>query len=135
MPARSDFDPDTIDLTFKHVHQFELVHNIVVTAHLIPETQLDLPPGAEETRDNTLYQILHHNDLNDLLFRIDRNVARRALDTLGDLLIANTGDQSQLQAIIVGEVLFRDVPALQDAAEQLRLAIAQSHVHLGSWQR
>jgi Putative phage integrase len=130
MPARSDFDPETIDLTFKHVHQFELVQNIVVTAHLIPETQLDLPPGAEETRDNILYRILHHNDLNDLLFRIDKNAARRALDTLGDLLIANAGDQSQLQAIIEGAVLFKDLPALQDAAEQLRLAIVQSQTSI-----
>jgi hypothetical protein len=121
IPARSDFDPDTIDLTFKHVHQFELVQNIVVTAHLIPETQLDLPPGAEETRDNALYRILHHNQLDDLIFRIDKNVARRAFDTLGDLLIARTEDQSQLQSIIDGAILFKDVPALQGAGEQLRL--------------
>jgi hypothetical protein len=132
MPARSDFDPDTIDLTFKHVHQFELVQNIVVTTHLIPETQLDLPNGAEERRDNTLYQIVHHNDLDDLLFGLDEKVARRAFDMLGDWLIAKTQDQSQLQAIIEGKLLFKDVPTLQDAGEQLRLAIAQSQTSISN---
>jgi hypothetical protein len=130
MPARSDFNPETIDLTFKHVHQFELLHSIVVTAHLLPEAELDLPNGAQETRDNTLYRILHHNALDDMLFRIDEKVARRTLDTLGDLLIAKAQDQSQLQAIIEGAVLFKDLPALQDAAGQLRSAIAQSQTSI-----
>ncbi len=50
MPANSDFNPDFMDLNLKHVHQFELLQRIVVTAHLIPENQLDLPLGAEEAR-------------------------------------------------------------------------------------
>jgi hypothetical protein len=77
-----------------------------------------------------LYRILHHNDLNDLLFRIDKKVAKKAFDTLGDLLIANVEDQSQLQAIIEGAVLFKEVPTLQNAGEKLRLAIAQSQTSI-----
>lgn len=126
MPARRDFDPGNVDLTFKHVHQFELVQNLVVTSHLIPETQQDLPAGAEQSRDNTLYRILHHNRLADLLFQIDDHIAQRALDSLGDFLIAKTKDQDELQAVIDGTISFNEAPSLRDAGDRLRHAIAEA---------
>ncbi|EKS31066.1 VPA1269 family protein [Afipia felis] len=125
MPARSDFDPALVDFSFKQVHEFELAHHLVVGTYLLPETRVDLPSGTEEAHDNTLYRLIPRNDLDNLFYRLDKNTARRALNILGDLLIANAGDPSQLQAFIEGKILFTDVPALQDVGQKIRQAIAQ----------
>lgn len=123
MPARKDFDGSAFDLSFVQVHEFELLHRLVVTTNLVPETMVDLPPGAEATRNEILHRIMHHNNLADLLFQVDPHTRKRTLDIFGDILVKRVENQNQLQGIIEGAIDLKDISALHDIHSVLRLAI------------
>jgi hypothetical protein len=113
-----DFDVEHASGQFRIMHQFELLHCLVVLARLHPEIQIDLPTGAEEKRNNALYRLVQKNNAYDLLRLFHRDDKNEILDALGDHLIARSGDPDQLEQILEGKLLLKDVPALHDLSEE-----------------
>jgi len=114
----SEFDVEYASGQFRIMHQFELLHCLVVLARLHPEIQIDLPTGAEEKRNNALYRLVQKNNAYDLLRLFRRDDKNEILDALGDHLIARSGDPDQLEQILEGNLLLKDVPALHDLSEE-----------------
>lgn len=111
-------DARQMSTRFREVHDFELAQRLAHDA-LLTEANLDLPADVLLYRDQVLHRIAHANKISDYFYALEPRLAREALSLFGEALVTHTSSPEELQQVIDGSLLLREVPGLGQALSAL----------------
>jgi integrase len=101
------------------VHQLTLMNAVLGDAQLITGAAFEVPMGLRERRDAILLEVARLNNLAPVLYNLPPDRRRRAFDAFGELLCAHASNDSVLQQLVDGTLKISELPALEDALQEL----------------
>lgn len=73
-------------ISLERVHPLSLIQSTLDASEVIAGGSILIPAGTEELRNNFLFQISHHNRLDELFIGIDPTTRRLAMNKFGQLI-------------------------------------------------